>query len=162
MESELKLSRGGLPPLSARGCVQSLTPISLGSFHRTINGTLLYNTPNGSKKYRSKIICHDKSVLASEGLWIGEDVEVACIQRLVQKFSGESAELERPAVTGSIKIQAATKPDYKLVDNKIIFARPCEGFISYRPILRMQVTNIQLQTSEWELKAQWQLDLEEV
>ena len=162
MESELKMSRGGFPPLSARGCVQSLTPIKLGNFHRTINGKLIYNTPTGSKKYCSRIVCHDKSAFASEGLWVGEEVGVACIQRLIQKFSGSKVNLERIPVNGSVKVIAAAKTELKVVERKVVFERPAEGFISYRPVLQMRITDMQLKTDEWGLKAQWQLDLEEI
>ena len=85
METELILSVGGLPPLSARDCVQELIPIEQGRLRRTINGELIFVGKQWSK-YRSVIYCTDKTTLATNGLIPGTVVKVGCIQRLWQKF----------------------------------------------------------------------------
>lgn len=107
MESELILSRGGFPPLSARGCVQHLMPVETGALRRTINGGLVYTGKTGTHKYRSLISCEDKASLALEGLWRGSEVRVGCIQRLWQKVAGREAFLERDPVIGSIFVTTA-------------------------------------------------------
>ena len=70
METELVISGVGLPPLSARGCVQELVPLAMGQFRRTVNGDLVFLGTNG-KKYRTSISCEDKAVIATDGLEVG-------------------------------------------------------------------------------------------
>jgi hypothetical protein len=82
MESELIINRGGFPPLSARGCIQSLMPIESGVLKRTINGSLVYTGKGPAHKYRSIISCEDKASLAMEGFWRGSELKVGCIQRI--------------------------------------------------------------------------------
>src|SRR5438046_2382455 len=111
MESELILSIGGLPPLSARGCTQELTPIQQNLFRRTINGSLIYLGQKTQQRYRSLITCHDQSVLATEGLWPGQRLRMGCIQRLWQKAMGAEVLLEREAIEASIiAVDARQKP----------------------------------------------------
>lgn len=102
MESVLLLSVGGLPPRSARGCIQELFPVNQGKFRRTVNGELVYLGPQTVLKYRSVVRCHDTSVLASEGLFPGQSLKIGCIQRLWQKASSQSVVLERMPVAGSV------------------------------------------------------------
>lgn len=162
METELILSVGGFPPLSARGCVQELTPVMLGSLRRTINGTLVY-VGKPQQKYRSVIKCQDKSVLASEGLGRGSLVKVGCIQRLWQRVDSGQLTLERDPVEGSV---AAVDTFQTPVTIKQIKDRTVEvagkGYVSYRPWLTMRVMSFQLMTHEWGVKGEWKLELEEV
>ena len=165
MESRLILSRGGFPPLSARGCLQTLTPTKLGEFYRTVNGDLIYLQPYERPKYRSRILCEDKTVFASEGLWPGQKVTVSCVQRLCQKLDGREATLERLPVKGSIRAVDQEAKSIKLtaVDGrKLTVESDGKTFVSYCPILDMRVVSFQLKTDEWGVKTGWQLDLEEV
>ena len=75
METELILSVGGFPPLSARGCKQELIPVSKGALRRTINGELVL-VGNQDLKYKSIIQCDDKTSLATNGLYPGAEVMV--------------------------------------------------------------------------------------
>jgi hypothetical protein len=165
MESELILSQGGLPPLSARGCIQELMPIESGVLHRTIDGRLIYAGHSNTHKYRSIIHCEDKASLALEGLWRGGLLRVGCIQRLWQKVHGPSVILERDPVEGSVF--AITPGQEKVViqeimERKITLKNEGEAFVSYCPWLEMRVINFTLTTNEWGLKAGWKLVLEEV
>ncbi len=164
METELILSRGGLPPLSARGCVQELSPISLGQFHRTLNGELIFLGVKG-KKYRSVIHCEDQTVLASGDLIPGMEVDVSCIQRLWQKCSDGQALLERDPVAGSILVTDINRQSIPILEQKerhISLLSTNECFISYRPILNMRVISYALTTHEWLKKSTWRLELEEI
>lgn len=167
MESELTLSRGGFPPLSARGCVQQLMPIEAGSLRRTINGKLIYTGQMGGRKYRSLIVCEDKASLAFEGLWRGEEVRVGCVHRLWQKVVGGEATLERDPVGGSVFGLAADQEEINIQEvrgRKVILASEIkdDAFISYRPWLDMRVVDFSFSTNEWGLKAGWRLVLEEI
>lgn len=151
-----------MPPLSARGCVQELMPVSLGALRRTINGKLVY-VGKPQLKYRSHIWCQDKGALASEGLWRGTLVKVGCIQRLWQKADGGQVVLERDPVEGSVAAVDSLQVPVNITSVKgrtVVVER--KGFICYRPWLEMRVTGFSLTTHEWEVKGGWKLELEEV
>lgn len=168
MESILKLSVGGLPPLSARGCTQTLTPLPLGHQQRTINGELVHWGDTGVK-YQSHIQCQDQTVLATDGLFPGTDITVECIQPLWQRFEGapsdNSIRLDREPVQGSVVAMTAEREplDIKLEDDMIKLPHMAEPiFVCYRPKLRMRVCHYELFTNEWGLSSGWKLDLEEI
>lgn len=169
METELTLSRGGFPPLSARGCTQELIPISSGNFRRTINNKLIY-MGNRDKKYRSIITCQDKGALATDGVYVGCLVDVGCIQRLWQRITMPIIILERKAIPGSIMaLDADQNPlDFQQIDEqrmKILCfddRQDQHGYIGYRPLLHMQVIRYALHTDEWGVKGGWTLELEEI
>ncbi|MDF3034283.1 MAG: hypothetical protein K0R76_1237 [Alphaproteobacteria bacterium] len=170
MESELILSKGGFPPLSARGCVQQLMPVGCGTLRRTLNGTLVYTGKPLAHKYRSLISCEDKASLALEGLWRGSEVRVGCIQRLWQKVAGLEVILERDPMIGSIFATTAHQERREVQEalgRKVVLAESPAGmnedvFVSYRPWLDMRVVTFSLSTNEWGLKAGWRLELEEI
>jgi hypothetical protein len=166
MESELILSQGGLPPLSARGCTQELMPVESGVLRRTIDGRLIYAGHPSAHKYRSIIYCEDKASLALEGLWRGSLLRVGCIQRLGQKALGVSVYLERDPVAGSVAAVTLRQEKVgiqEIAGRKIVLENNGgEVFVSYCPWLEMRVVNFSLTTTEWGLKAGWKLVLEEV
>lgn len=167
MESELILTKGGLPPLSARGCIQQLFPLESGELRRTINGVLIYTGQPLVHKYRSIITCEDKASLAFEGLWRGSELLVGCVQRLWQESHQREVILERDPVEGSI---FAVNSKQKVMKIREVVGRKVsvEGggteqiFICYRPWLKMRVVSFTLSTNEWGLTAGWRLELEEV
>ncbi len=169
METELILSLGGLPPLSARGCIQELVPVEQGKLRRTLNGELVF-VGNPRSKYRSIIYCADKTSLATEGLSPGSVVQVGCIQRLWQKvlpdMDNNPIMLERAAVEESVvAMDEGQKPiSVERIDNNQIQLQerriPC--FVSYRPWLSMRTVRYTLHTNEWGLKVGWRLELEEI
>lgn len=164
METELVISRSGLPPLSARGCIQELVPLAMGQFRRTINGDLVFLGTNG-KKYKSTISCEDKTVVATDGLAIGTIVEVSCIQRLWQQCNGGKVFLDRMPAERSIHVIDQKHNPVSIVcydgrELTIGTEQPC--FVSYRPLLTMRITRYVLKTDEWGVKTGWQMELEEV
>lgn len=169
MESILKLSVGGLPPLSARGCTQTLTPLSLGHQQRTINGELVHWGDQGVK-YQSHIQCQDQTVLATDGLSPGIDVTVECIQSLWQRFEnrgdGENTiRLDREPVEGSVVAMTAEREPLDILCDGDSIQLPSMAeaiFVCYRPKLRMKVCHYELFTNEWGLSSGWKLDLEEI
>ena len=163
------LSLGGLPPLSARGCVQELLPVEQGKMRRTINGELVFvGTPRS--KYRSIIHCSDKTSLATDGLSPGAVVQVGCIQRLWQKVlpdtNNNPIRLERAAVEESVvamdESQKMISVERLGVDQIRLKERRLPCFVSYRPWLSMRTVRYSLHTNEWGLKAGWRLELEEI
>jgi hypothetical protein len=172
VETELVISGAGFPPLSARGCVQELIPVSLGHFKRTVNGDLvLLGSPE--KKYKSTISCDDKTVIATDKLAIGDSVEVSCIQRLWQKCPGAQGDpervvtLDRLPVDGSIyALDEKHRPvPMTPLDGKTVRVDPMDNtqscFVSYRPRLTMRLTRYRLKTDEWGVKTGWEMELEE-
>lgn len=167
MESELILSQGGLPPLSARGCIQHLMPIESGMLRRTINGTLLYTGKAPTHKYRSVISCEDKESLAIEGIWRGSEIRVGCIHRLWQKRQGPEVILERDPVEGTVVVLNSSgqeKEAQEIIGRRVIVGELLdkEAFVGYRPWLHMRVVTFSFMTNEWGLKAGWRLELEEI
>lgn len=164
METALVLSRGGLPPKSARGCIQELIPISQGQFKRTVNGDLIFMGMR-EKKYKTTISCQDTTVIATDDLIPGSIIQVSCIQPLWQKIIGGKATLERQPVVGSISIVDENKNPVHLVrceNNNIEIATIEAAYISYRPILTMRIISYSLKTNEWGVKSGWRLELEEI
>lgn len=164
METTLVLSRGGLPPMSARGCVQELNPISQGQFKRTVNGDLIFMGLQ-EKKYKTIISCQDTTVLATNDLVPGSIVQVSCIQPLWQKITGGKATLEKKPVLGSIHVFDESKKPVHLVrceENNIEVATAEIAYVSYRPILTMRIISYSLKTNEWGTKSGWSLELEEI
>lgn len=167
MESDLIISKGGFPPLFARGCVQQLMPIEAGTMRRTIEGKLIYSGQKYMNKYRSIIYCEDKAPLAYEGFWRGSELRVGCIQRIWQKITGHTVILERDPVEGSVFSITASQREREVCEvngRSVILSKVCseESFVSYRPWLEMRVMNFSLMTKEWELKYAWRLELEEI
>ncbi|MDR3285356.1 MAG: hypothetical protein LBS83_01585 [Holosporales bacterium] len=168
MQTDLTLSIGGLPPMSARGCVQELKPIAQGVFKRTINGELIF-VGNADHKYTSTIKCSDAIPLATEGLQIGTQICVGCIQLLCQKIESgtKTVVLERDVVPGSVQVfdENNQNIDDFSVENRTIFLnnqQQKERFVSYNPLLNMRVVSFSLLTDEWNMKSWWTLELEEV
>lgn len=166
-ESELILNKAGFPPLSARGCTQQLMPIESGSFHRTINGRLIYAGKAIAHKYRSIIFCEDKSCIALDGFWRGSDLRVGCIQRLWQKVSEIKTILDRDPIEKSVFIISPHEEAREILSvsgRDIILENDVlpETYVSYRPWLDMKIMNFSFMTNEWGLKVGWQLELEEV
>jgi hypothetical protein len=169
METELILSVGGMPPLSARGCIQQIMPIPQGNLRRTINGELIY-VGRPIAKYRSVIYCTDKASLATEGLSPGVTIQVGCIQRLWQKVlpdpDNKPIMLERTPVSDSVIVidEQQRHLEIESVDKQEIRLKSREGtcFVSYRPWLNMKTVRYNLQTNEWGLTAGWHLELEEI
>jgi hypothetical protein len=168
METELTINIGGLPPFSARGCEQELTPITQGEFHRNINGDLIYLGNDTHTKYKSTIKCSDKAAIATDGLYRGREIELGCIQRLWQKFEANQREiyLDKTPVEGSLYAHSEDKTEIAILqstDKHIQLDVPnAGGFICYRPKLTMRIIQYSLNTNEWGIKVGWQMECEEI
>lgn len=175
METELRIEGVGLPPLSARGCVQTLEFVQKGAFRRTVNGELLYLAAGGGDKYRSVIRCEDKTTPTFDGIMQGSIVRVGCLQRLWQEGRiGHPMMLTRDPVEGSIcaldggqvnvPVVAFGRDVHMMGDqNEAASSRKGEiVYVSYRPWLKMCVMQVQALTDEWGMRCGWQMALEEV
>lgn len=163
METCLILSVGGLPPLSAKGCVQELMPLPQKTSRRTLNGNLIsFDQP---QRYRSIVTSQDQVPLASEGLWPGQCLKMGCIQRLWQKVHGEKMLLERDPLEASLVALDCEKKIVPILERsgRSVKLGPLtkETFVSYRPWLDVCVISFTLFTDHNSLKAGWRLEVEE-
>jgi hypothetical protein len=167
-ETNLILGVCGLPPESARNCKQELAPIANGEFKKSINGDLLFLESNERRRYRSVISCTDTNSPIIDGIWIGTQLSVGCIQNLWQAINpGElKVRLIRPAVEGSICAisQLGDPVRFKVDGDEVELYRTYEEkiFVEFRPWLIMKVINFSLETNEWGMSGGWKLILEEV
>ena len=143
----LSLSGMGIPPYSARGLTQTLTPIGASSnLRRTVNAALVDISDSTFRKYASVIRSRgDVDPPALEGRWPGMTLTVDCIVELSQESEsteGGTEGLDRTPVPGS--------------------TRYADGFLFYRPRLVMLITNFDVSKDEWGAAVDWTLSLEEV
>ncbi len=140
-ETILVISSMGTPLYSARGLHQTLTPIqSAGYLLRDINGELCNLSDINFAKYTSTISGEDARSPAANGVMPGLAVTVDCIVELAYLTSGGSP--SRNVVSGSSYTEG--------------------NYTRYRPQLSMLVTNIEIDSDEWEALTSWTLSLEEV
>ncbi len=168
-ETDLTLEITGkgtlLPPLSARECTQTLTPLSGGSLRRTLNGTLVHVGYKGHLKFQSTISCKDKTAPAFEGIWKGVRVKVGCIQTLTQTIPQGSSRIQLERFPLSLHLYDGTRTPWPVEHRGDLWVSiPPNfpgGFLTYRPLLKMIVTRYNLETDEWGLTVGWTLELEE-
>lgn len=172
MQTELTLSLGGLPPLSARGCTQDLRPVAQGTFRRTLNGDLVFVGVGRQHKYRSTIRCSDQAPLAT--MPVGAEVTVGCIQQLCQKVPRHDVPLEvvlerSPRRDSTVIVdewrQVFTESEMEKRDCETILRlgpHPQDLYVFYHPLLHMRLISFTLTTDEWNNKAEWTLELEEI
>jgi hypothetical protein len=140
----LTLSAIGIPPYSARGLKQTLTPINAATqLRRTVNGALTDVADPLFRKYASIITGGDVDPPAVDMVWPGRTLVVGCIVELsVQDSETDPPTLGRSVVSGS--------------------QRTADGFIFYRPLLTMKVISWNIADDEWPADVTWSLNLEEV
>lgn len=142
----LSLSGMGIPPYSARGLTQTLSPIAAAAnMRRTVNGALVDVSDSVFRKFSSVIRGSDIDPPAVEGVWPGLLVSVDCIVELAQESEsteGGTEGLDKTAVPGSTRYE--------------------DGFVFYRPRLNMRVTNFEVSKNEWGAVTDWTLSLEEL
>lgn len=148
----LALSGVGVPPYSARGLRQTLTPIEASrQMARTVNGTLRDFSASQFRKYGSTITGTDQQPPACDGVWPGQAVTVDCIVELA--VQGEVGTTD----TGATDASEALGRDH--VAGSI---RTESGFTFYRPKLSMRVTSFNIERDEWGAQVRWTMELEEV
>ena len=137
----LVLTPEGVPPYSARGLTQTLTPIQAASnYRRTVNGSLVDLSLEQFRKYASTISCDDQESPAMDAVPIGAVVEVDCVAELAYLTAGGAP--AKPVVTGSSRVSGE--------------------HTMYRPKLVMMVTAKSQETNEWGAAVSWSVELEEV
>lgn len=167
-ESNLILGIPGLPPESARNCIQELCPIPNGEFKRSINGNILFLESTERRRYRSVISCKDLNIPIVDEIWIGSQIHVGCIQNLWQSIAVQTQKVRliRPAVEGSICVMDSIgnpiKFNFDGNDVAIEKAYNERIFVCFRPWLIMQVIDFSMETNEWGMTGGWKLILEEV
>ena len=167
-ESNLILGVFGLPPESARNCIQELYPIPNGEFKRSINGDMLFLESTERKRYKSTISCKDLNTPIIDGIWVGSKVNVGCIQHLWQSISpGDTATtLIRPAVDSSICVidKSGNPLKFNYSNNIISIYKTHQEriFVCFRPWLAMQIIDFSMETNEWSMSGGWKLVLEEI
>ena len=154
------------PPLSARECTQSLTPLSQGVLRRTIEGTLMCIGGGGQRKFQSTIRAKDKTSPAFGEMWCGMILKVGCLATLTQSVSKNASfvSLERePVVCHAYDAFGKVYPIEKVNGKRVVLSSGFPGgFITYRPWLMMMVKSYHLETEEWDMSVGWTLELEEV
>ena len=130
----------GIPPYSARGLSQTLTPVPASQqLRRTINGTLVDFSSAQFRKFQSTISGNDQQPPAVNAIWPGSELVVDCICEIA--YESSTGGPDRQEVAGSIRYEG--------------------DFTFYRPQLTMKVVNFQINTDEYGAQIGWQLDLEE-
>jgi hypothetical protein len=167
-ETNLILGVAGLPPESARNCIQELSPIANGEFKKTINGDLLFMETSERKRYKSTITCKDVNSPIVDSIWVGSQISVGCIQNLWQSFNPMEIKLRliRPPVDGSVCVvnNFGEPIKFYLEDNEVTLHTTYEEkiFVCFRPWMTMRVIDFSLETNEWGMSGGWKLNLEEV
>lgn len=145
----LRLLGVGLSPYAARGISQTLKPVDSASvLRRTVNGALKDVADPIFRKFESTIQGADQEPPSFGGWWPGMEVTVHCAAMLSRLATTEDdpeatdLDTERTPVPGSVQIR--------------------DGFLVYRPVLIMRVTDWNMTEAEWERGVQWAINLEEV
>lgn len=139
--TQLAMTGVGVPPYSARGLKQTLSPIDQASQNkRTVNGALKDISFSGFRKYKSTISGTDQRPPNFDGKWPGLTVTVDCIAELSYTTATETR--QRNAVSGSEHTEGA--------------------FTVYRPQLVMKIIGFNIDKDEYGAQIGWTLDLEEV
>ena len=117
IETNLILGIPGLPPESARNCVQELTPIPNGEFKKSINGNLMFLETTQRRRYRSVISCHDINSAICDEIWIGTQISVGCIQNLWQTIEIGKTEINLIKIRKTIQQLLLPKNFHKKAEN---------------------------------------------
>lgn len=167
-QSNLTINVANFPPLSARGCIQTLQLIPNGEFKRNINGELIFIQTTCEKKYKSSIECTDINSISIDNLWIGKIATVGCIQTLWQTvdIGTQECKLIRRAAPNSINALTKDGNSVEFVFDGTVLTLTKKlkevVFVSFRPILEMYIIDFSLRTDEWGMNCMWKMLLEEV
>lgn len=163
-ESRLVIEGAHFPRYSLRGCVQEIMPAQKShAFKRTINGELVHLKENMDQKYISKISCTDESFPGISHLCQGNIVHIHSIISFSQPLVNGRCLLSRPPVLESIVVKDRSGKSITFDrEESVLSVNAEEGTVSYRPILTMCITHFAYRFDEWENKAGWCIELEEV
>lgn len=154
----LKIEGAGMPPLFLKTCTQKLEVIADGSWHRTVNGTLLCTRVLGAKKYRTTCTGEGPAQPGMDRLNLGDHVHIHSVQRLWQQGQFEGVTLERRPAPGSIVVldEKGGVLAFDQVELMVIprfLGRPF--YVGYCPILEICLTEIRFESQQGELNPQW-------
>lgn len=156
-----------LPPYSAKGCIQTLTPLPQGRLCRTISGDLIYVGLENPPKFQSVINCEDKAPPAFEGIWPGDLLKVGCLQPITLPVpSGERTVCLSRDPFGPLHLYDTNAKEHDIISiegREVTVPQTFpKGFITYKPWLDMTIKSYKLKTDEWGLTVGWSLELEEL
>jgi hypothetical protein len=147
-ETDLVISGDGIPPYSAIGVTQTLSPIEASAqIARTINGTAINLSPTQFRKFKSELSCTANSPPAFAGLWPGSVVTIDCIE-----------EIAYLTATGSPSVGGSPVPDRTVVATRTLGAYT---FARLR-LTMMVVAPWQKVRSEAKGTTEWTILLEEL
>lgn len=165
-ETNLKLGNLIIPTGAGRGISQSITLFDNGDLRRTVNGSLVDLTRDESRKFVSEISAIDQKTPTFAGIWKGMEISVECISTIRQLVNPPSTtvELIRDAVELSIfgRDVDGAKVTPTLVDGRDITFAVNVYLVEFFPVLDMVVSDISIDTDEYESTQSWRLSLEEL
>jgi len=131
-----------LPFYSARGLIQTLSPIGAAkSQRRTVNFELVDLSLSSARKYASTISAKDVRPPSRDDVWPGKTVTVGCAYLLSYPTVGGSP--ARDVVSGS-----------QITD--------LHGTTFYRPLMVFMIGDLQGKFDEWQAGYDWSIGMEEV
>ena len=166
VETNLVLGDLVIPIGSGRGITQTIALVDNGDLRRTVNGTLIDLTRDQNQKYTSNISASDQKTPSLAGIWKGMELVVSCIATIRQLVNPASltATLIRDYATGSVfgrDINGAKITPTSVVGLLATFPSNVV-MVEFYPKLTMLVSDISLNTDEYESSQSWDIDLEEV
>jgi hypothetical protein len=133
-----------VPLYASRGLTGTLRPIDMAQgadkLARTVNGTLIDISAPQMRKYQLEASGSDMEPPAFDGLWPGMEVEIDCHVELA--YLTVTGPPSRTAVPGSAHVRG----DYTF----------------YAPSFLMRISELQVETAEWDATYSWSLVAEEV
>lgn len=149
VETVLSIEGLDLPPYSARGLKQTITPISSAAvLRRDLNGALQDLGASQFRKLATTITGADVAPPALDGVWPGAVLVIDCLQEwAVRGVFAEDTEatelpLGRDYVPGSIRNDGT--------------------FTYYRPRLTMRLVEFSMDADEWAAGVAWNMTCEEI
>jgi len=165
-ETNLKIGNLVIPAGSGRGITQSINLVDSGDLRRTVNGTLIDLTRDENRKYTSTISASDQKTPSLAGIWKGMELiieSISTIRQLVNPASN-SATMIRDYVVGTVYGRDIN--GVKILPTSIIglIANFPSNIVmvEYCPKLTMLVSDISIDSDEYEATQSWTIDLEEV
>lgn len=151
----LRLVGMGIPPYSARGMSETLTPIQQSQqIVRTVNGNLLNLSDEQFQKYSITISGEDQQSPALDNAWPGHLLTIDCISELCVEGTVEEP-TEDPT-------ESATEPVAGLGRHHVPGSiRHESGFTFYRPRLECMLMSFSVERDEWGAAISWSLIAEE-
>ncbi len=171
MQTKLKISQAGFPPMSMGNCRQIISSLVKGDVWRTINGDAVLPEMGREHKYKTNIYGQDVNSPCFDGISVGSIVGIDCIQQMWGNSPAESTGaiiLKRKPVEGSVIAVDKNRTFYDLeqIGEKEFILK--DGPVSedicigYLPHLDVIITHLTVNHEEWGNGYKWELEAEEV